>query len=412
MSLKRELGVFGATMMGLGSIIGTGVFVSIGIAAGIAGPAVVLAIAMAAAVATCNALNSAQLAANHPVSGGTYEYGYRYLKPWLGFAAGWMFLCAKTASAATAALGFSGYVLNFLGQETKWLIPLAIGTVVILTAIVLSGIRLSNRVNIFIVSITLSSLTAFVVAGLPAVSTSRLAMQLEPTSLLHACALMFVAFTGYGRIATLGEEVAEPHRTIPTAIILTLIISMLVYIAVAVVAVGAAGADKLYAATTENAAPLEIVSRDFPLQVHWLVSIGAMTAMLGVLLNLLLGLSRVMLAMGRRGDMPSVLSNVTASVVVVGGLTAALAATGNIRTTWTFSAFTVLIYYAVTNLAALRLSENERLYGKPWAWVGLVACLSLAFAIEWQVWSVGLGVLAVGLLWHCFRTAMGYRQLA
>ena len=412
MSLKRELGVFGATMMGLGSIIGTGVFVSIGIAAGIAGPAVVLAIAMAAAVATCNALNSAQLAANHPVSGGTYEYGYRYLKPWLGFAAGWMFLCAKTASAATAALGFSGYLLNFVGQETRWLIPVAIGTVIIITAIVLSGIRLSNRVNIVIVSITLTSLTAFVVAGLPEVSTNQLVMQIEPTSLLHASALMFVAYTGYGRIATLGEEVLEPHRTIPKAIILTLVISTLVYVAVAIVAVGAAGADKLQAATVKNAAPLEIVSRDFTWRVHWLVSLGAMTAMLGVLLNLVLGLSRVGLAMGRRGDMPSAVSNVKVSVVVVGGLIAALAATGSIKTTWTFSAFTVLIYYAVTNLAALRLSANERLYGKPWAWVGLAACLSLAFAIEWQVWSVGLGVLAVGLLWHWFRSAMGYRQLA
>jgi APA family basic amino acid/polyamine antiporter len=406
MSLQRELGVFGATMMGLGSIIGTGVFVSIGIAAGIAGPAVIIAIAMAAAVATCNALSSAQLAANHPVSGGTYEYGYRWLNPTFGFAAGWMFLCAKTASAATAALGVAGYLLIFLGQETSWLIPLAIATVVILTAIVLSGIRLSNRINIIIVSITLASLTVFIVAGFPTVSASRLAMQIEPTSLLHACALMFVAYTGYGRIATLGEEVVEPHRTIPKAIILTLVISMLVYIAVAIVAIGAAGSDKLQAATTKNAAPLEIVSRDFPLRVHWFVSIGAMTAMLGVLLNLLLGLSRVMLAMGRRGDMPSAMSNLTVSVLVVGSLIAALAATGSVKITWTFSAFTVLIYYAVTNLAALRLPANERLYGKPWAWVGLVACLGLAFAIEWQVWSVGLGVLAIGLLWHWFRTAM------
>jgi APA family basic amino acid/polyamine antiporter len=409
MTLNRELGVFGATMMGLGSIIGTGVFVSIGIAAGIVGPAVVIAIAMAAAVATCNALNSAQLAANHPVSGGTYEYGYRYLKPWLGFAAGWMFLCAKTASAATAALGFSGYLLNFIGQDIRWLIPLAIGTVVILTAIVLSGIRLSNRVNIIIVSITLTSLTAFVVAGLPEVSTNRLAMQIEPASLLHACALMFVAYTGYGRIATLGEEVLEPHGTIPKAIVLTLVISMLVYVAVAIVAVGAAGSDKLQAATVKNSAPLEFVSRDFPLPVHWLVSIGAMTAMLGVLLNLLLGLSRVLLAMGRRGDMPFVMSNLTVSVLVVGSLIAALAATGSVKTTWTFSAFTVLIYYAVTNLAALRLPGNERLYGKGWAWAGLIACLGLAFAIEWQVWSAGLCILSIGLLWHWFRTAMADR---
>ena len=170
MSLKRELGLFGATMMGLGSIIGTGVFVSIGIAAGIAGPAVIIAIAVAAIVATCNGLNSAQLAANHPVSGGTYEYGYRYLNPTLGFAAGWMFLCAKTASAAAAALGFAGYLLNLATQDSRWLVPVAVGTVCILTAIVLSGIRLSNRVNIAIVSVTLISLVAFIVAGAPQVS--------------------------------------------------------------------------------------------------------------------------------------------------------------------------------------------------------------------------------------------------
>jgi basic amino acid/polyamine antiporter, APA family len=403
MTLKRKLGVFGATMMGLGSIIGTGVFVSMGIAAGIAGPAVVIAIAMAAAVATCNALNSAQLAANHPVSGGTYEYGYRYLSPTLGFAAGWMFLCAKAASAATA-LGFAGYLLNSTGQGASWLAPIAVSTVVVLTAVVVSRIRLSSRVNVANVSVTLVSLAAFIVAGAPAVSTSRLAMEFQPASLLHACALMFVAYTGYGRIATLGEEVLEPRLTIPRAIIATLIISMLIYIAVAVVAVGAAGAERLHAATTKNAAPLEVVSRDFPLRVHWLVSLGAMTAMLGVLLNLLLGLSRVLLAMGRRGDMPSMPSNAAVSVVAVAAVVAALAAMGSVNATWSFSAFSVLIYYAVTNLAALRLPDNERIYAKPWAWGGLLACLALAFAIEWQIWLAGLGVMGVGALWHFFRS--------
>jgi APA family basic amino acid/polyamine antiporter len=404
MTLQRELGLFGATMMGLGSIIGTGVFVSIGIAAGIAGPAVLVAIALAAAVATCNALNSAQLAANHPVSGGTYEYGYHYLKPWLGFSAGWMFLCAKSASAATAAIGFAGYLLNALGQDRSWLVPIAVGTVVALTALVLSGIRLSNRVNIVIVSITLAALGCFVVAGLPAVSMNRLSMQFDPPNVLHAAALMFVAYTGYGRIATLGEEVLEPRRTIPRAIIITLAVSMLVYIAVAVVAVGAVGADRLQASTSEKAAPLEVVSREFSMNVHWLVSLGAMTAMLGVLLNLLLGLSRVLLAMGRRGDMPSIMSKLTVAVLIVGGIIAALAATGSVKTTWTFSAFTVLIYYAITNLAAIRLSPDDRLYGKTWAWIGLIACLGLAFAIEWQVWSVGLGILGIGLVWHWMRT--------
>ena len=126
--LKREVGVFGATMMGIGSMVGAGVFVSIGIAAGIAGPAVLLAIVLAAMVATCNALSSAQLAASLPVSGGTYEYGYEYLTPWLGFTAGWMFLCAKTASAATAALGFSGYLLQALGVSGL-VVPAAVAAV-------------------------------------------------------------------------------------------------------------------------------------------------------------------------------------------------------------------------------------------------------------------------------------------
>jgi APA family basic amino acid/polyamine antiporter len=407
MTLRRELGVFGATMMGLGSIIGTGVFVSIGIAAGIAGPAVVVAIAIAAAVATANALNSAQLAANHPVSGGTYEYGYRYLRPSLGFAAGWMFLCAKTASAATAALGFAGYLLNAIGQPGDWLVPLAVGTVVVLTAVVLAGIRLSNRVNIAIVSVTLVALAAFVVVGLPVVSTERLAMDFEPASLLHATALMFVAYTGYGRIATLGEEVREPHTTIPRAIVLTLIVSMIVYIAVAAVAVGAAGADRVAAATAVDAAPLEVVSRAFPLRIHGLVAVGAMTAMLGVLLNLLLGLSRVLLAMGRRGDMPNAAANVAVAVIAVGIVIAALAATGSVKSNWSFSAFTVLVYYAVTNLAALRLSDDERLYHRAWAWCGLAACLALAFAVEPRIWLFGIGILAVGLVWHYVRVALG-----
>src|SRR5688572_6223946 len=163
--LRRELGVGGAVMMGLGSIVGTGVFVSIGIAAGIAGPAVILATALAAAVAACNALSSAQLAANHPVSGGTYEYGYRYLSPSLGFTAGWMFLCAKTASAATAALGFSGYLLHLIGGAEAWHAPIAVGATIVLTLLVLSGLKRSNLVNIVIVTLTVGSLVIFVLFG-------------------------------------------------------------------------------------------------------------------------------------------------------------------------------------------------------------------------------------------------------
>lgn len=404
--LKRELGTFDATMMGLGSILGTGVFVSIGIAAGIAGPAVLVAIVLAGLVAICNALSSAQLAANHPVSGGTYEYGYQFLRPVIGFSAGWMFLCAKSASAATAALGFAGYLILTIDLPAEWLVGIALATVSLVTVVVLSGIRRSSQINIAIVTVTILSLIAFVSAGASRVDPSKLELAWEPTSLFHATALMFVAYTGYGRIATLGEEVKNPRATIPRAIIATLVVSMAIYIAVSVVAVGTAGAEQLSEATDSHAAPLEIAARDFPFHVARIVSVGAITAMLGVLLNLVLGLSRVSLAMGRRRDLPAKLDNLNHSILFVGAVVAALTLFGSVKTTWSFSAFTVLIYYAITNLAALQLSEEQRLYSRWVSIIGLVGCLSLAFAIDPLFWATGLGVLGIGLVWFAVRKSI------
>jgi basic amino acid/polyamine antiporter, APA family len=405
-------------MMGLGSILGTGIFVSLGIAAGVAGPSVVLAIVIAAFVAACNGLSSAQLAANHPVSGGTYEYGYRWLHPSLGFTAGWMFLCAKTASAATAALGFSGYVMSALGQvNSNATIALAAGTVAGMTTLVLSGIRRSNSVNILIVSFTLLSLLLYVVAGFPSavragsVNLKGLVSPANPvwlSGLLEASALMFVAYTGYGRIATLGEEIQQPRRNIPRAIVLTLVVSMALYVAVGLVAIGAAGTESLADASRRGAAPLEITARQFGGSLVALgVSVGAITAMLGVLLNLILGLSRVVLAMARRRDLPAWLAGIDrsgttpiAAVVAVGAVIMMLTLIGSVKTTWSFSAFTVLVYYALTNLATIRLSDHERMYPRIFAWLGLIACLFLAFRVQPAIWATGLGMIGVGLCWQ------------
>jgi APA family basic amino acid/polyamine antiporter len=403
--------------MGLGSIVGTGVFVSIGIAAGIAGPAVILAVAIGAIVATCNGLNSAQLAATHAVSGGTYEYGYKYLTPWLGFTAGWMFLLAKTASAATAALGFAGYLLNVTGLSSTLVVPTAMFAVVVLTLIVLTGIRRSNTANMVIVSVTLLSLAFFIFTCLPRAATVGVD-NLTPFftgdlgTVLHASALMFVAYTGYGRIATMGEEAREPRKTIPQAMIVCLILTMLLYMSVAAVSIGAVGADVLGNATGQTkAAPLEVAVRSVAGAGGAVVlAIGAMTAMLGVLLNLILGLSRVLLAMGRRRDMPRILARLNQqqttpywAVLVVGVAIAVLVLLGNVKTTWSFSAFNVLIYYAITNLAALRLPPQERLYPQWIGWLGLGSCLFLAFWVESSIWQLGLGLIVAGLIWHAIR---------
>jgi APA family basic amino acid/polyamine antiporter len=419
--LRREVGIFGAMMMGLGSIVGTGVFVSIGMATGVAGSAVVLALAVAAGVALCNGLSSAQLAAHNPVSGGTYEYGYRYLSTTLGFLAGWTFLCAKSASAATAALGFAGYSLNAFGHsDPTWLLVLALSAVALLTGVVLAGIRQSSTVNIVIVSVTLFSLVFFIVAGLPTALREGVdnltpffgvtsAESSKPLAgLLEACALMFVAYTGYGRIATLGEEIREPERSIPRTIIATLLVAMALYISVGLVGIAAVGAEAFGKAGTEQAAPLEVVARQFGGPWAGLVlAAGAITAMLSVLLNLILGLSRVVLAMGRRSDLPAVFGRLdrsgrtpVAAVILVSLAITGLVLIGDVKSTWSFSAFSVLIYYALTNLCALRLSESERLYPRLVPWIGLATCLFLAFWVEPRIWMVGLGLLAAGLLWH------------
>ena len=415
--LSRQIGVFSATLLGLGSILGTGVFVSLAIATGAAGPAVLLAVTVAAGVASCNGLSSAQLAAAHPVSGGAYEYGYRWLHPRLGFTAGWMFLCAKSASAATAALGFAGYLLHLIDGPVAWAVPLAVGTVVLMTVLTLTGLKRSAMANTLIVGITLLSLSAFVLAGLPML-LGRGVESFEPffspvdagttptAGFLEACALMFVAYTGYGRIATLGEEIEHPRRNIPLAILWTLVVSMLLYVGVAAVAIGSTGATELAAMVQGDAAPLVLVARRFSMPgVSLLVSIGAMTAMLGVLLNLILGLSRVVLAMGRRGDLPTLFAKLDASqttpvaaVLLVGGITIGLACVGSVRTTWSFSAFTVLIYYALTNLSALRLSPGERLYSPLFAWGGLASCLFLAGWVEPIIWQTGLALIVLGLV--------------
>ena len=415
--LRRDVGLPGAVMMGLGSIVGTGVFVSIGIGAGVTGPAVVLAIAVAALVATANGLSSAQLAASHPVSGGAYEYGYRYLTPLLGFTAGWVFLLAKSASAATAALGFSGYLLDLTGIHNDGArIATALAAIAILTAVILGGIRRSNRANTFIVSITLGALGVFVLLGLPSAragTPANFIPFLAPAAgetpihaFLHATALMFVAYTGYGRLATLGEEVSDPQRTIPRAIVATLVVTMLLYVAVGYVAVASVGSARFAELTVTTAAPLEAIAQSFGVPgLGLLLAVGAITAMLGVLLNLLLGLSRVLLAMGRRGDMPHAVARIdprsatpAIAVIVMAVVIGILALAGNVKTTWSFSAFTVLIYYAINNLAALRLPPDQRRFPRSIAWAGLFACAFLAFWVEPAIWLAGMAAIGAGWL--------------
>jgi basic amino acid/polyamine antiporter, APA family len=413
--LLRNVKTPGAILMGLGSILGTGIFVSIAIATQTAGNGVIIAIFIAGLLAACNGLSSAQLAAAYPVSGGTYEYGYRVLGSWWGFTAGWMFLLAKTASAATAVLGCAGYLFYLFGiSRLPWMYILSGLTLLfVMTLLVSGGIRRSNLANKCIVSVTLAGLLSLVLSsmwteGLPVQPLIDSVTDTSGQSILYAAALMFVAYTGYGRIATLGEEVAKPESTIPLAIILSMALIFMIYTAVALTALQILGAVNFGKTVSGEAAPLMVVAD--ALNVPGLgifISVAAVTAMLGVLLNLLLGISRVMLAMARRRDLPVFLSEIktgtgspAAAVWVTGLLTGLLVLTGDVTLTWTFSAFTVLIYYAITNLSALFLPSANRLYP---VWIpacGLAGCIFLAFWIDAAVWISGIVLLIAGTGWH------------
>ncbi len=409
--------------MGLGSIVGTGLFVSLGIAAGVAGGAILLALPLAGLLALASGLSSAQLAAAHPVSGGTYAYGYRFLTPHWGFAAGTTFLLAKSASAATAALGFAGYLLPMVGtpEGVGTRVAVALLGVLVLTLLTAGGIARSNRANLLIVGVTLAVLAFLLGAGLfqglagggagtragGGADWIRAGLgEAGGTGLLHATALLFVAYTGYGRIATLGEEVRDPGWTIPRAIWITLGTVALLYFGVAWVALATLGAEGFARETAATAAPLEAVARTLEVPgLRAAVAVAAVTAMLGVLLNLVLGLSRVAFAMGREGDLPRSLGLVhgpsgspRVAVWVTGAVIAALVLLGDVRVTWAFSAFTVLLYYGITNLAALRLPEESRRYPRWIPVAGLGGCVLLALFVPPGTWLAGGGLLGAAFL--------------
>lgn len=398
--LRRDLRLIDAIGVGLGAIIGAWIFVVTGVAAGVAGPAFIVGLLIAGVAATCNALSSAELAAKYPQSGGTYEYGYRLLHPLLGFSAGWMFLVSKLAAGGTVALGFGGYFSQlFPAIPARYA---AVGAAAMLTLTNLFGIKKAGRLNTIIVSITLLTLVYFIVAGIPSFDADNLqpfAPQ-EFGGIAESAALLFFAYTGYARIATLGEEVNEPEKTIPRAVVITIVTSVLLYVAVALVAVGAVGSGGL----AESSSPLQRAARTFQLPgVFWVVGIGATTGMLGVLLSQIVGISRMMFAMARRDDLPRVLEHTSHAfavpdygILLTGSVIMLLSIFGTLESVLSAAAFTILLYYLIANIAALRLMPQNKLYPKWVAALGIISCVFLAASLRLATAITGLSMLAIG----------------
>jgi APA family basic amino acid/polyamine antiporter len=403
--LARRLGTGDAVVIGLGSMIGAGVFAAFGPAAQAAGLGLLVGLVIAALIAYCNAVASAQLAAVYPTSGGTYIYGRERLGDWWGFIAGWAFVVGKTASCAAMALTFASYAVPGPWWAQR---VVAVAGVVGLAALNYRGVAKTAVVTRILVAASLTALT-IVVVGI-AVGGRASSAHLGGWAglrtggvygILQAAGLLFFAFAGYARIATMGEEVRDPRRTIPRAIPLALVITVVIYLVVGVAALLAAGPHRL--ATAE--APLTTAVRAAGAGVLTpMVRVGGALASLGALLALIAGIGRTSLAMARHRDLPGWLSAVHPryrvphhAEIALAIVVSALVLTTDLRGVIGFSSFGVLVYYAIANAAAFTQPSQDRRWPRGLNVLGAVGCLTLVATLPWQSVLAGAAMSAVGL---------------
>jgi len=406
-SLQRRLGLTDAVFIGLGAMIGAGVFAVWGPAADAAGSGLLIGLAIAAVVAFGNATSSAQLAAVHPTSGGTYAYGRAELGPWWGFTAGWGFVIGKTASCAAMALTFAAYA-----APPGWERPVALAAVAALTIVNWFGVtRTAQAARVIVVAVLL----ALAVGVTASISAADAPGWLSPDTLaeggvygtLQSAGLLFFAFAGYARIATLGEEVRDPQRLIPRAIVLAFLIALAVYIAVAVAVLGTLGP----AGTAASAQPVaDAAAASGWAWVDPVVRIGAAAASLGALLALIAGVSRTTFAMAREHDLPVALARVHPrwhvphrAELAVAAAVLLLVAFVDLRGAIGFSSFGVLLYYLVANVAAFRQRGDARRYPVALQVIGGIGCLVLAATLPWQSVVAGVVVVAAGIAYRAVR---------
>ncbi len=411
--LRRELGLIDSVSIGLGAIIGAGIFVLVGIAAGMAGPSVVLSVILSALSASFTALSFSELGAALPRAGGVYEYGHTLLHPLAGFVMGWMWVFGNIVLGATGSLGF-GYYLSLFAP---WLDYRASAMLLILTVVALNiaGSKLSASLNNAIVAGKVLTLVLFSIVGLPRIKVDNFSPFLPkgPAAVVSAAALFYFAYIGFPRVSTMAEEVKEPERTIPMAILIALGTSTLIYLLVTVTAVGVAGWERL----SRSTAPLGEVAKD--LGIGWIVGVGGLLATFSVVLTSAMGQSRVFFAMARNREIPEILSKLHPklgtpiySILFSGCVMTTLALTVDVSGLATLTSFLVLASHVLTNLADIRLYAEriEAPFKAPFrplhALIGLTT--SAVLMLSTGAWAVTAGSLVVlfGVVWYTLYTKL------
>jgi APA family basic amino acid/polyamine antiporter len=403
-SLDRRLGLVGSVAVGMSAMIGAGLFVVFPPAVAAAGDGLLAALAVAAVVAACNAISSARLARRHPVAGGTYVYGRERLGPLWGYLAGWSFIAGKVASCAAMAFALGSYLWPDHARLG------ALAAVVVFTAVNLAGVEKSAAISLPLVTGVVLIVVVAVVVMFS--STGGTSPDIPTTSggVLEAAGLLFFAFAGYARLATLGEEVREPARTIPRAIAVTFVLVLALYAAAALALLHVLGASELADARRPFVAGVDAAD------AHGLVPlvlVGAALAAGGALLSLMLGVSRTTLAMARDGHLPHGLSAVSertrvphVAELAVGVGVAVLICLGDLVTSVAFSSFCVLVYYAIANASAWTLSRA--VLPRIVSVLGLSGCVALALSLPLSTVIAGAAVVAAGAALYALRRILSH----
>jgi APA family basic amino acid/polyamine antiporter len=405
-ALKRSLGLLDATAISVGAIIGGGIFVVTGIVAGLAGSALVVSMAVAAVIAFFTALSFAELAAWQPVEGSVYEYARQLISPFSGFLAGWTWIVSITFTGAAVALGFAYYLTASFPSLPANVVAAVL--CLVFTALNFFGARESARLNTVLVAAKLLILGFFVVFGALNLSAANFA-PFEPfnVGVLYGAYFIFFAYTGFARVAVVAEEVKDAERNVPRALLLSLAVSTVIYVLVAIVAVGLVGSNALAGSNSPLAAAISATGSPLAVQI---VSFGGLLATASVLLTAILGVSRMAYAMARRRDMPQALAKLHGSyctpyysIWAVGILMAVLVLFFDLTGVVAVSTFGALFYYALTNAAALKLKTEKRRYHRLVPAVGLGTCvvlLAFVLFVATQAWIIGVICLTVGAVYY------------
>jgi len=407
--LKRSIGLWSAVAINVGAIIGGGIFVVTGIVAGYAGSALVISMIIAGIIATITATSFARLAAWQPIEGGAYEYGRQLVSPFAGFLAGWMWLVANTFTGAAVSLGFAYYLTAAFPSLPTNIVAATL--CLSFTALNLVGAKESAGVNNILVSIKLAVLAFFVVFGSLHFNSGNFVPFNPLTSgVLYGSFFIFFAYGGFARVTVVAEEVKDAKRNVPRALLLSLGISMIVYVLVGVVAVGLVNAHALSVSSSPLSSAMSITGNSFAGNI---ISVGGLVATASVLLTAILGVSRMAYSMARRNDLPSNLSKLHHkfftphyAILATGIIMAILVLfIVNLTPLVAISTFALLFNYSITNIAAFKLKSNGKQH-KVLPILGLVTCIMLLVFIllaSTEAWIIGMVFLFAGAIYYALN---------